>query len=297
MERTLAVLFVDIVDSTRLYETLGNVEASSLTRGRLQELIRTATGAGGRVIKSLGDGLLCAFEAASAAAAAACDMVLDPSDLSVRVGLHYGAVVETSDNDDVDIVGDAVNLTARLQSLARPGEILATEDFVVGLPSVLQARAVLLDRTAVKGKTTQIAIYTLHPLDRVDDSLETTVVGSQVLAPIRDTSITLQLTYRGETHVIGRAVSKLTVGRGDACDLRIWSKQASRQHGSIEFSRETFILTDHSSNGTYLLSEAGYPIHLHRDSAKVIGAGLIGFGAAPEDEAQDHVVRYRSEEG
>ncbi len=61
LEKPLALLFVDIADSTMLYERIGDVTAATLTQRVLAHLRRLVDGNGGAVIKSLGDGLLAPF--------------------------------------------------------------------------------------------------------------------------------------------------------------------------------------------------------------------------------------------
>jgi adenylate cyclase len=86
---------------------------------------------GGRVFKWLGDGCLAEF--ASAVEALDCTKAiareaqrqdLDPPALTYRFGLHVGDVVE----DNGDLMGDCVNVAARLQAVAKPGEILLSDE-------------------------------------------------------------------------------------------------------------------------------------------------------------------------
>ena len=56
------ILIADIVSSTALYETLGDATAKRMVESCL-EILRQATGQhGGKVVKHLGDGMLCSFE-------------------------------------------------------------------------------------------------------------------------------------------------------------------------------------------------------------------------------------------
>jgi hypothetical protein len=111
---TCAVLFADVAGSTRLYETLGDAAALKLVSELLSALRGVATRCGGRVVKNLGDEILCVFPDAAHALRAACDMQLAAGGhCAVRVGLHCGEVLESGG----DIFGDTVNTAARVTAL------------------------------------------------------------------------------------------------------------------------------------------------------------------------------------
>ena len=58
--------------------------------------------------------------------------------------------------------------------------------------------------------------------------------------------------------------------------------------------RNGFALTDHSSNGTYLVDRNGNEQFLQRESALLTGNGVISIGAPPEDNP-DGLIRYHNE--
>jgi class 3 adenylate cyclase/tetratricopeptide (TPR) repeat protein len=133
MERKLAtVLFVDIVDSTQLV-TGADPE---VVRRRVAEFFdrvsHCVTVHGGIVEKFAGDAVLAAFgipqaheDDAERAARAALGMreAIRELDLEVRIGIEAGEVVVDS-RDSTFATGEAVNIAARLQQTAMPGEIL-----------------------------------------------------------------------------------------------------------------------------------------------------------------------------
>lgn len=127
-ERT--VVMADIVESVRLME---QDEEGTVRRWRnlVASLIAEELPAhGGRLVKSLGDGLLLEFGAPSAAVRCAMaiqdrirrdELEAAPSEqIKLRMGVHCGEIVV----DEIDIYGDAINVTARLMALAGPGEIV-----------------------------------------------------------------------------------------------------------------------------------------------------------------------------
>ncbi len=81
---------------------------------------------GGRLIQYFGDGTLSIFHSAKQALASARELQAAfnrPPLVPVRIGLHCGVVVL----DEFDIIGDAVNIAARVESAALPGSVLLTE--------------------------------------------------------------------------------------------------------------------------------------------------------------------------
>jgi class 3 adenylate cyclase/tetratricopeptide (TPR) repeat protein len=133
MERKLAtVLFVDIVDSTSLVAA-SDPEVVRRRVNRFFELVsHCVTLHGGIVEKFAGDAVLAAFgvpqaheddaQRATRAALAMRDSVGELG-LEARIGIEAGEVV-VEDSDSTFVTGEAVNLAARLQQVARPGEIL-----------------------------------------------------------------------------------------------------------------------------------------------------------------------------
>lgn len=130
-----AVVVVDMVESVRLMQSF---EAQTIERWRrFVAGVRhdLTTRHEGRVVKSLGDGLLLEFPSAHQAAGAALDLLqLNAAaqqghgavdDIHLRIGAHIGEVVA----DDIDIYGAGVNLAARLAGLAEPGGIVVSADF------------------------------------------------------------------------------------------------------------------------------------------------------------------------
>lgn len=295
MERPLAIMFVDIADSTTLYERVGNAKAADMTRRVLFHLRLAIEVHGGGVIKTLGDGLLAAFPSADDAAWAAITMANSSSAfvLRIRVGLSHGVVIQKAE----DIYGDACNVAARVQSMARPGEILATGHLVDQLSGRMRERSKLLSRVTVKGKSEPIAIHELLPDTDHDDgraTIDATTIGA--MPPKSGSAVMfLHVSYRGREYTVSRQFPRLTIGREEACDMRISARQASRHHAQLDFSRESFILTDQSTNGTFIRTGASIPVALRRDSTKLVGEGVIGFGAEPTSVDEDHVAAYRVE--
>lgn len=131
VRRFVVAMFVDVVNSTRLNEALGDEQWSSLRRATRRTIDEAVTAQGGWEANTSGDGVLARFEHPAAAAGAAIEILrtLDRQRgstgfaPSVRVGIHSGDAVD----EDGDIIGNVVNLAARVTGAADPDEILVTE--------------------------------------------------------------------------------------------------------------------------------------------------------------------------
>jgi class 3 adenylate cyclase len=126
---TIAVLFTDLVDSTQRSVAMNPVVADSFRRRHFSILRHVIAQTGGSEVKNLGDGLMVAFTAPSAALRCAVAMqqavdrenVLTDSDTGLRVGLSAGEVTREGD----DFFGDPIVEAARLCARAAAGQILA----------------------------------------------------------------------------------------------------------------------------------------------------------------------------
>jgi class 3 adenylate cyclase len=132
--RFAAVMFTDIVGSTTLSSSIGDlrykelIEEHDLIAHRLTQHNR------GRVVKSTGDGILAVFDSPSAAVTVASSLrtALEEIGLIIRVGIHAGEIEEHADRD---ISGLAVNLAARVEHAASDGSIFVSstmKDLLLG---------------------------------------------------------------------------------------------------------------------------------------------------------------------
>jgi class 3 adenylate cyclase len=136
VEARRTFLFTDIVDSTRLLETLGQDKWKRLL-ARHNDLVREQIGEnGGEVVKQTGDGFFASFEHPKAAIDAAVGIqralaaeIVAPD---VRIGAHAGGAFRTG-ADSTDYGGQGVHVASRIGAAAGPGEILVSVETLDGV--------------------------------------------------------------------------------------------------------------------------------------------------------------------
>jgi class 3 adenylate cyclase len=176
----MAILFTDLVGSTAMYERLGDAAAYGLVR-RHFDLLRTAISAHeGRIVKTVGDAVMASFDHPKDAVRAglACIAALrtlrgsdgGASGLRLKVGVHTGPCLAIEANGSTDYFGRTVNVAARVESLARPDElvvswaVLADEGAAAAIDAAVVAGASLeRDRRQVKGVADEVDVVRLAP--------------------------------------------------------------------------------------------------------------------------------------
>ena len=155
-----AVLFVDICDSTALYDLCGDHGAFASISSCIDRLVLHAGKASGIVVKQTGDGLLITFADVAGAVNAAAEMNSDPAlgELRLRIGIHAGLVLVR----DGDVFGMTVNIAARLMALAAQDQVLITGEAAAELPEALHSQVRFAFRTRVRGTRQRIPVYELR---------------------------------------------------------------------------------------------------------------------------------------
>jgi hypothetical protein len=288
--RPQTILFADVSGSTRLFETKGDVEARRLIASVLDALSLICERFGGRVIKTIGDEIMCTLPTAMDGLLAACEMqrkmVRDINfvrdNLAVRIGLHHGAALE----ENGDVYGDAVNIAARMTSLAKREQIVTTAATVNGLTAKgPETRS--LGRARVSGK--------LLPIEIVDvvwqeDTSGMTMVQSAIRmgdGPGAATGAKLILRHRGKLIELTENSEPFMLGREVSNHLVVEADWVSRTHAQIEYKRGHFMISDRSTNATYVCIGQDPELRLHRDELHLRMSGSISMGQAATINTHD----------
>jgi adenylate cyclase len=163
-----AILAADVVGYSRLAAADEDRTLARLRALRSDLIDPTIATHQGRVVKRTGDGVLVEFRSVVEAVRCAIEVqnsMLErnaglPSDqrIDFRIGIHLGDVVEESDGD---LMGDGVNIAARLEGIAKPGAICLSEDAYRQVKARLNVLVKDLGVTSLKNIPEPIRVYAL----------------------------------------------------------------------------------------------------------------------------------------
>ena len=160
----MTILFSDIKGSTAYAEKKGDVEYMGMINRHNSILFPVIEGAGGRVVKTIGDAILACFQDPVGAVKAAAGMQralaedregrAEIDQIHIRIGLHTGLGLIK----DGDVFGDVVNAASRVQHQADVEQILIT-DVLLDAARTAGFECVKMGRAELKGKDEPIDLY------------------------------------------------------------------------------------------------------------------------------------------
>ena len=293
--RQCAVLFADLRGSTALYLKLGNSEAATVVTHSLAMLGQIIARNGGRVIKTLGDGLMAVFkdperavesaaslqESLERSAAVPGGLLGRETAIKLKTAVSWGEIVEVNN----DCFGDAVNVSARILDLAGDNETLITDALLKQLPSDLQSRFRSIDKLHLRGSKEPVAVLRMENR-RFGDTVTTMHIelsgadipdGIRLIDDVTDTVFTA-------------AEMPLEMGRSPQAGFCINDSRVSRAHARIESHSGHFYLSDQSFNGTHVQFDHDEQIlTLRRGTCTLHGTGTIYLGTSPSDPSAPRV--------
>ncbi|TYO99912.1 adenylate cyclase [Geothermobacter ehrlichii] len=192
-EKVVSVLFADIRRFTPLAEKLPPARILELLNAYFSTMIDVIAANGGMVDKLMGDSVMALFGAPVSlgddplrAVQCALDMQRAIVDfnieqkrkglppLEVGIGINTGPVIAgnigSSSRMEYTVIGDTVNVAARLQGLAGPGEILISEQTWRQVEQAVEAEA--MPPIQLKGKEKPVSLYRVTGLRLVVESLD-----------------------------------------------------------------------------------------------------------------------------
>jgi adenylate cyclase len=289
----MAVLFADISNSTSLYQKLGDAAARNIVNACISVVTGVLPRYDGRLVKTMGDAVMCVFASPDLAVLAASEMQslvtsTKPGNypVAIHIGLQYGLVLV----EEGDVFGDSVNAAAYLAAVATPEQILTTEATEQCLSATLKSCVRPIFHTMLKGSEQESTVYQVlwrtdtHDLTDVNLHSKKTIPG--------DTG-SLLVALDEERVRVDQWRTGITIGRSKDCDLVVSDHFASREHLSIKLVRMHFYLIDHSTNGTFVLLESGEEVHVLRRELLLDGSGQLCVGRSRVERPAEIITYTR----
>ena len=299
------VVFADLAGSARIFEAMGNARATATVTHLIQMLGNQCEAHGGRVVKTLGDGIFAIFPHSLDAVAAVIALQRGhqkrvvtwpvPLRMELQIGVARGEVVEV----DGDFYGDAVNLASRLSDMAGSGQIWAAEAVVQDLPEG-DFRHRSLGPITIRGKHEMPVVYRVYwHEDYFSPFL--TIPSEMPLQGLPDPAVgQIELARFDVRSTFNAQEMPIHLGRVNEAHFIISDPRVSRLHARLHLRQGSFVLTDISSYGTWVRfhgnGEVSQELALRREECVLHGEGEISFGA-PLSESSSPTITFKTSGG
>ena len=244
----VAIVFADVVGSTQLYDKFGDTKASETVALCLDVMKDATYQFNGTVIKTIGDEVMSTFETVDEAMGAAVMMQSritsetkkgDGIPVSIRIGCHYGPVVQEQN----DIFGAAVHTANRMTSQAKARQIVISGFTVEQMSPELRNQTRQIDVATVRGRLDEVALYEL-----VWQPDEATSMLPTIEWENKDRRASkLMINFRDSTVEVSDQRKSINMGRADDNDVVVKGNLISRIHAKIEMRRGKFVIVDQST--------------------------------------------------
>lgn len=287
------VVFTDLMGSTGVFETIGSARGSRVVTQITQWISEICITHRGRVIKTLGDGVLAVFEHAPDAIDAVVEMQRDHQKrlaqsnactrLPIRIGVARGEVEFIDD----DCYGDAVNVASRLSDLSGPHQIWANHQSLADSTETDGVRFRPLGPIAIRGRAETCHAFQIEwhenlssdqmtmqaSIDSQQDQLDKAVLGGEV-----------ELIWLETRKKFRSSQLPIHIGRVSQAEFVVNDPRVSRAHARIDWRNGNVLLVDISTYGSWVrFFGGGSDLLLRREECVLHGSGEIALGASFAD--------------
>lgn len=292
----LTILFADVAGSVELSEAYGDIQAHNMVVSSLEVMEQCVMRHHGRVIETVGDEVMAAFGSADFAFSAACaiqDNIQANANLPIhiRIGFHTGPTAI----DKGHPFGDTVHVAARMVSIAKPGQILISQQSYVRLSADNRRRTRHFHRTILKGKQAPTEIHEIL-WDDIECTKSLTNLGQHRFERLSVRGA--RLSYGRQEVDVNEYNTAVTTGRSEQCNLVVDSDLASRLHATFIYQQGKVILCDKSTNGTFVRTLGGkrssdsLNLFIHHEDWVMQHNGVISLGE-PFSKETERLIHFR----
>ncbi|MBF0633022.1 MAG: FHA domain-containing protein [Nitrospinae bacterium] len=321
--KDITVMFTDLTGSTRLSEELGDLAMRSLLKNHYDIVTPIVKDNQGILVKTMGDGTMSYFDNPSDAVRAAGQLqiamrkfnekAIHPQ-LLLRCGLNTGrGIVEKN-----DVYGDVVNTAQRFEALAKPNEILISEDTFNLVRPTGEFRIIFSCETSLKGKLGPQKVYKViwsPEQEAKADEYKTTpkIAVAPAVSNVVTSDVPIAVVGSGPPGEIvklgGQGVAKLVVeekghpprvydlstapvviGRAADAEIHLDESYVSRKHAKISYEDGKYFIEDlHSHIGTTYHGERINRREMHDSDEFFLGTVKLIF----KQEAPPKPVEFK----
>lgn len=288
------VVFTDLHGSTAVFEALGNARATESVTHITTWITEQCERHGGRLVKTLGDGVMVIFMDPAHAVAAVVDIqrlhhkrtMRIPSDLRlpIRVGLASGEVEMVAE----DCYGDAVNVASRLCDLCGPHQIWASASTVETVQEVRGSNFRMLGPIHIRGRAEPCNVFQIEwreeePSDFLTMQAQLSPADLLGMGDALGREVVLQ--WMDTVKSFKSFELPIHIGRVKSVEFVVNDPRVSRTHARLEWRNGCVMLVDVSSYGSWVrFSEAGgADVLLRREECVLHGKGELALGASFSD--------------
>ena len=286
------VVFADLTGSTGVFEALGNAKATEAITRLTDWIGRVCKANNGQVVKNLGDGVLMVFSQSTDAVEAATDMQRVHTErvqtwpeklkMLLQIGMARGEIIAQAG----DFFGDAVNVASRLSDLSGPGQILASDVVIDGLPAHSTVRFRSLGAMDIRGRNETCLVYRIEWQNEVLSDYFT-MPASLTPTPFARTTPqagSIALSWLDVEAAFTSDQLPIHLGRDAESQFVVNDPRVSRLHAKISWRAGNFYVEDASSYGTWIrFASSNVVIELRRQECALLIEGEIALGAPFED--------------
>jgi adenylate cyclase len=194
-----------------------------------------------------------------------------------------------------DLSGDIASSTAgrvresaeQLLKQVPPGQIFATRTICGHLSELSLARFRLYEQDVAGTETGEQLCQVICN----EETITRLAIPTQYQEST-STTHSLNLRWRDNTMTLMPESPSLTIGRGDQSDIHIESELASRSHARLGFQQTNFILTDQSTNGTFIQIDNDDEVFLHHEQIVLRSRGVISLGVHVQ-AGRGHLIYFK----
>ena len=278
MNSFLFVLAAGICGNAHLHEKLGSSEAASAVDRCLKGISHSIETGGGNVVQAGGGEVVATFDAADDMVHAAIEIQrrvveippVSGVKMNIRAGISCGVVVRAGQSAEEGLAREA----AHLAGLSKAGQILAVGRIRQALPEAMLSLLTDTASTLPGESGKKDTVVEIKP--------GTAPAGSLRRAPDAALSASgcLHLSYDKAVITLDEKKPVINLGRDSTCDVIIRDPRASRSHATISRRGNRIVLTDKSTNGTFVTLDGDSERFVKHAEFVLHGKGAIRFASS-----------------